>query len=140
MRGRKTLKAVKARDEVGIDTGYRVDVPRAFHVRTCAYANAWCSLQAIQPIHCAISFRHNELRDLTAQLLTETYHSVGTEPPLQPLGDEQLRHRTANRDDGARLDIVAEDFGGRNRHNAMLGCLINPYALRYRFCPNLQTK
>ena len=32
------------------------------------------------------SIRHNELRDVSAQFLTETSHSVGIEPPLQPLG------------------------------------------------------
>ena len=30
------------------------------------------------------SIRHNELRKLTAQFLTETCHGVGIEPPLQP--------------------------------------------------------
>ena len=64
------------------------------------------------------SIRHNELRDITAQLLTETCHGVGIEPLLQPLEDEQLRHRTANREDGACLDIVAENFWGRDRQNA----------------------
>ena len=53
------------------------------------------------------SIRHNELRDITADLLTEVRHSIGTEPCLQPVTDEQLMHRTANREDGARLDIIA---------------------------------
>ena len=52
------------------------------------------------------SIRHNELRDITAQFLTEICHSVGIEPPLQPLEDEHLRHQTANREDDARLDVV----------------------------------
>ena len=79
------------------------------------------------------SIRHNELRDLTAQLLTETCHSVGTEPPLQPLEGEQLRHRTANREDGARLDIVAENFWGRDRQNAFFDVRVfNPYAPSHR--------
>ena len=59
------------------------------------------------------SIRHNELHDLTAELLTEACHSVRTEPPLQPLGDEQLRQRTANREDREDctcLDIIAENF------------------------------
>ena len=30
------------------------------------------------------SVRHNEVRDITADLLTEVYHGVGTEPHLQP--------------------------------------------------------
>ena len=60
------------------------------------------------------SIRHNELRDLMAQFLTETCHSVGIEPPLQPLGGEVLRHRTANREDSAHLDTVVENFWGRD--------------------------
>ena len=58
------------------------------------------------------SIRHNEHWDITAQLLTETCHGVGTEPLLYSyaLEDEQLRHRTANSENGAHLDIVAENF------------------------------
>ena len=47
------------------------------------------------------SMRHNELRDITADLLTEVCHGVGTEPHLQPVSDEQFTYRTANREDGA---------------------------------------
>ena len=31
------------------------------------------------------SIRHNELRDITAALLSEVCHNVGIEPPLQPV-------------------------------------------------------
>ena len=76
------------------------------------------------------SIRHNELCDLTAQFLTETCHSVGIEPPLQPLGGEVLRHRTANREDGARLDIVAENVWGHDRQNAFFDVRVfNPYVI-----------
>ena len=79
------------------------------------------------------SIRHNELRDLTAQFLTETCRNVGIEPTLQPLGDEHLRHRTAIREDGARLDIVAENFWGRDRQNAFFDVRVfNPYAQSHR--------
>ncbi len=63
------------------------------------------------------STQHNELHDLTVQFLTETCLSVGIESPPQQLGDEQLRYRTDNRQDGARLDIVPESFWGRDRQN-----------------------
>ena len=56
------------------------------------------------------SIRHNELRDITAELLTEVCHSVGIEPTLQPLTGEQFSYRSANVEDGARLDVVAEGF------------------------------
>ena len=45
------------------------------------------------------SIRHNELRDITAELLTEVCHGVGIEPTLQPLTGEQLSYRSANIDD-----------------------------------------
>ena len=56
------------------------------------------------------SIRHNEIRNITADLLSEVCHSVGTELSLQPVTGEQFEHRTANREDGARLDIVAQSF------------------------------
>ena len=46
------------------------------------------------------SIRHNELRDITAELLTEVCHSVGVEPILQPLTGEQFSYRSANVEDG----------------------------------------
>lgn len=57
------------------------------------------------------SIRHNEIRDITASLMNEVCHAVGTEPCLQPVNGEQLHHRTANREEGARLDIVAQRSG-----------------------------
>jgi len=53
------------------------------------------------------SIRYNEIRDLTASLLSE---DVGVEPALQPVEDEPLKFATANEEDGARLDVVARDF------------------------------
>ena len=53
---------------------------------------------------------HNEIRDITALLLTETCHNVSTVPPLQPLNGETLSARSANTDDNARLDIRARGF------------------------------
>ena len=61
------------------------------------------------------SLRHNEVRDITAQLLCETCHNVSVEPELQPLSGEQFTHQTANVEDGARSDIKAEGFWG-DRH------------------------
>ena len=53
---------------------------------------------------------HNEIRDITASLLTEVCHNVATEPPLLPLSGETLAARSANKEDGARLDIRARGF------------------------------
>ena len=54
------------------------------------------------------SLRHNEIRDVTADLLNEVCHNVCTEPELQPLSGELLSHRTANTEDGGRLDVKAQ--------------------------------
>ena len=66
---------------------------------------------------------------MTATLMSEVCHNVKIEPGLQPVTGEQFEHRTANREDGARLDIVAQSFWGRNRQSAflMLGYLTHTH-------------
>ena len=60
------------------------------------------------------SLRHNEIRDLTANLLTEVCSNVSIEPELQPITGEALRGATSNSQPGARLDVAANGFwGGR---------------------------
>ena len=56
-----------------------------------------------------IGHRHDQLRDLTADLLQEVCPNVTVEPLLQPLHGEQLG-RSANTQDSARLDIRATGF------------------------------
>ena len=56
------------------------------------------------------TIRHNELRDITATLLTEVCHNVTTEPTLQPLSGETFDARSTNTNDGARVDIRARGF------------------------------
>ena len=61
------------------------------------------------------TIRHNEVRDLTANLMTEVCHDVCIEPTLQPLTGEVVSNATAISDNGARLDIAANGFwGGRS--------------------------
>ena len=61
------------------------------------------------------SLRHNKIRDLTAQLLTEVCNDVRVEPVLQTLTGEVFTGRSTNTTDGARLDIAANGFwGGRS--------------------------
>ena len=60
------------------------------------------------------SIHHNEIRDLTAELLTEVCHDVQVEPHLQLLNTETFHHKTANVQDGVHLDISMNGFwGGR---------------------------
>jgi len=51
------------------------------------------------------SISHNEIRDLTASLLSEVCCDVGVEPALQPLDHELLWHATTNREDGVCIDV-----------------------------------
>ena len=57
--------------------------------------------------------RHNEVRDLTANLLTEVCHNVAREPNLQPITHEVFLHQSANTDENARFDIRATGFWSR---------------------------
>ena len=73
------------------------------------------------------------IRDITAELLTEVCYGVGVEPCLQPVPDEAFSYKSANREDGARLDIVAENFCGRDRQRAFFDVRVfNPFAPSYR--------
>ena len=66
------------------------------------------------------TIRHNDIRDITATLLTEVCHNVATEPPLIPLMGETFAARSADTDDNARLDIRARDFWN-NYQDALFG-------------------
>ena len=51
--------------------------------------------------------RYNEIRDLTANLLSEVCNDDCIEPHLQPITGEHLSGATANLQEGARLDVAA---------------------------------
>ena len=53
---------------------------------------------------------HNEIRNLTASLMSEVCHNVQTEPQLHPLSGETLHYRSAIQDDDMRVDIRASGF------------------------------
>jgi len=56
--------------------------------------------------------RHNEIRDVTANLLTKVCHDVIIEPDLQPLTGETLAGASSITMDGAKLDIAVNGFWG----------------------------
>ena len=56
------------------------------------------------------TIRHNDIRDITATLLTEVCHNAATERSLQPLRGETLAARSANTDNNAELDTRARGF------------------------------
>ena len=75
------------------------------------------------------SLRHNEIHDLTADLLTEVCNYVCIEPDLQPLTGEALTGVTSNAQDGARLDIATNAFwGGRYKKTFLDIHVFNPHA------------
>ena len=75
------------------------------------------------------TIRHNELRDVTANLLSQICSNVQIEPHLQPLSGETLAHRTSNVDDQARLDISAKGFWNTSHELAFFDVRVfNPLA------------
>ena len=78
------------------------------------------------------SIRHNEIRNLTA---TEVCHDVCIEPGLQPVSNETLTGASANRQDGARLDIAANGFWGGTFERTRIFHLVNSRTLTL-FLPN----
>ena len=64
------------------------------------------------------TLRHNEIRDITAQLMSEVCPNVATEPTLQPVTNERFFHRSANIETGARLDVRAQGFWGAHHQQA----------------------
>ena len=83
-------------------------------------------LTAKNPIRFPTS-RHYEIRDLTAALMTEVCSNVAIEPELQHLNGESFREGSANRDNGARLDIDADSFWGPGGKRSFLASLASAY-------------
>ena len=75
--------------------------------------------------------RHNELRDLQAEMLRMVRSGVETEPVLQDITGEEL-NRGANTAPDARLDIVARGFWERQRLAFFDVRICHPNADSYR--------
>ena len=66
---------------------------------------------------------------MTAQLLSEVCHNIEVEPPLQPTNWRKIPYRTANVEDNARLDVMAQGFCGSDRQCAYFDVKVfNPQA------------
>ena len=74
------------------------------------------------------SIRHNEIRDATAHFLSDVCHDVMIEPPLQELTGEVFTHKSANCQDGARLDVAASGFWGCRERAFFDVRIFNPFA------------
>ena len=77
--------------------------------------------------------RHNELRDLEAEMLKgwSVMNDVEVQPVLQEVTGEKLNH-SANKAPDARLDIHTRGFWERQRdlHFSMFGCVTPMQTLR----------
>ena len=78
------------------------------------------------------TIRHNEVRDLTASLLTEVCHNVATEPSLQPITSETFSLASANTSSDARLDVKARGFWSRGQDAYFDVRVFYPNASSYR--------
>ena len=75
------------------------------------------------------SIRHDEIRDLTAQLLSEVCSDVKVEPDLQPVPEGVSFTASANVSEGARLDVAMNGFwGGRFERSFVDVRVFNPHA------------
>ena len=78
-----------------------------------------------------ITQRHNELRDLEAELLSMVCSDVEIEPVLQDISGEHL-NRGSNKAQDARLDIHARGFWERHRSAFFDVRVCHPNAVSYR--------
>ena len=79
------------------------------------------------------SIRHSEIRDLTANLMSEVCNDVCIEPHLQPITGEHLSGATVNIQEGARMDIAANGLWGSRYERTYFDVRIfNPHATSNR--------
>ena len=88
-------------------------------------------------LHCASGgytyLRHNEIRDVFANLMDDVCHDVQIEPRIQSLDGELFSSNFTNTDDDARMNIKANGlWGSRVNRNFFEVKIFNPYA---KSCP-----
>ena len=99
----------------------------------CICGKSFSTNHAMTCHHGALpTIRHNEIRDLTANWLSEVCHDVEKEPPLMPLTGETIVPLTANRRDDTRADIRARGFWGRQQSAFFDVRVFHPNAPSYR--------
>ena len=78
-----------------------------------------------------VGIRHNEVRDFTAELLSEICKDVAVEPLLTPLTGEVFKFKTANTKDHARLDVSARGVWVKGSKAFFDVRVFNPLAKSY---------
>jgi hypothetical protein len=99
----------------------------------CACGHSFDVTHALScPLGGLVVLRHNEIRDITAELLTEVCKDVRKEPPLEQLSGENFPNRSANRTDEARLDVSATGLWVPYQKAFLDVRVFNPSAKKYR--------
>jgi len=79
-----------------------------------------------------ITLRHNEIRDITSDLLNVVCKDVESEPHLIKLnGEENTLNKSAKKNDEVRLDVSARGFWIDNQKAFFDIRVFDPYAKRY---------
>ena len=78
-----------------------------------------------------VTIRHNEVRDFTAELLSEVCNDVAVEPLLTPLTGETFSYKTANTDKNARLDVSTRGVWVKGSRAFFDIRVFNPFAQSY---------
>ena len=78
-----------------------------------------------------VRIRHNDLRDITARIVSEICKDTEIEPKLLPLFGEKLHERTTNRSNEASLDIRAREFWERGPQAFFDIRIFDPNTCRY---------
>ena len=78
------------------------------------------------------TIRHNEVRDLIGNLLSEVCHNVAIEPHLVSLSGENFQRRSTNTSEEARLDIRACGFWTRQEDAFFDVRVFHPAASSYK--------
>ena len=79
-----------------------------------------------------ICIRHDEVRDLTAQMLGEVCHDIRVEPVLNPTNRRTFVHQSTNTSEDARVDVSARGFWTRGQYAFLDVRIFNPMANSYR--------
>ena len=86
-----------------------------------------------------VIIRHNDVRNLTAELLSEVCHDVAIEPGLTPLSGEQFESETTSKEDDSRCDVAARGFWTRGSKAFFDVRVFNPMARSYANQPMATT-
>ena len=78
-----------------------------------------------------INIRHNDIRDLTAKMLTEVCKDVAVEPTSIPLTGENMKYKSAIIGNEARLDVRVRGFWIYGQQAFLDVRVFDPNASRY---------